>query len=67
MDEEDLLLEKLTEYEREHRDLDDVINRLIHGGQPVDFLQLQRLKKKKLWLKDMIEKLRSGLLPDIIA
>ncbi|MCW5736993.1 MAG: DUF465 domain-containing protein [Enhydrobacter sp.] len=50
----------------EHRDLDDVIERLIEKP-PFDQLQLQRLKKRKLGLKDQITKLESQLIPDIIA
>jgi hypothetical protein len=50
----------------EHRDLDEVIARLVDSG-PYDQLQLQRLKKRKLVLKDLISKLESQLLPDIIA
>ena len=50
----------------EHRDLDDVIDRLIEKP-PFDQLQLQRLKKRKLGLKDQITKLESRLIPDIIA
>lgn len=50
----------------EHRDLDDVIARL-QAAQPVDLLQLTRLKKRKLVLKDMIIRLESQMLPDIIA
>lgn len=60
------LEERLAELEREHKDLDDVINRL-RETPPVDFLQIKRLQKKKLHLKDIIQKLRSDLLPDIIA
>ena len=60
------LREKLTELQREHKDLDDVIDRLV-THQPVDFLQLQRLKKRKLVLKDTIQKIESQLVPDIIA
>ncbi len=60
------LQDKLAEYQREHKDLDDIISRLMRTP-PVDFLQLQRLKKKKLWLKDMIQKLESALIDDIIA
>ena len=66
MEDEEELQEKLIELKREHRDLDDIIDRLlIH--QPVDFLQLQRLKKRKLLLKDMIQKIESSLIDDIIA
>ena len=50
----------------EHRDLDDVISRLGEDG-PMDQLQMQRLKKRKLMLKDEIIKLKAHLLPDIIA
>jgi len=47
-------------------DLDDVIDRLVlDPGQ--DRLQLQRLKKRKLLLKDQIARLRTRLIPDIIA
>lgn len=50
----------------EHRDLDDVIDRLLEKP-PFDQLQLQRLKKRKLVLKDQITRLESQLIPDIIA
>lgn len=66
MDDIETLREKLIELQREHQDLDDVIDRLV-THQPVDFLQLQRLKKRKLVLKDTIQKIESQLLPDIIA
>lgn len=66
MDDEEQLRELLLEKEHEHRDLDDVISRLM-TSPPVDFIQLQRLKKRKLKLKDEIQKLKSALLPDIIA
>lgn len=66
MEDFETMREKLTELKREHQDLDDVIDRLA-THQPVDFLQLQRLKKRKLTLKDTIQKLESQLLPDIIA
>ncbi|HEV7369346.1 YdcH family protein [Arenibaculum sp.] len=66
MNEQDLLRQKLAELKSEHRDLDDVIARL--GDQPAsDQLQLQRLKKRKLALKDLIARVESRLLPDIIA
>ena len=60
------LEEKLAEYQREHKDLDNIINEMMLTP-PVDFIQLQRLKKKKLWLKDIIGKLESDLIDDIIA
>ena len=60
------LEEKLAELKQEHRDLDQVIDTMMRTV-PVDFVQIQRLKKRKLTLKDMIQKLESGLLPDIIA
>jgi hypothetical protein len=57
---------KLTALRTEHRDLDDVIARIVEHG-PFDQLQMQRLKKRKLLLKDQISKIESELLPDIIA
>jgi len=57
---------KLTALKTEHRDLDDVIARIVERG-PFDQLQMQRLKKRKLMLKDQISKIESELLPDIIA
>jgi len=66
MSDEDVLRRKLDELKTEHRDLDDVIDRLAHQA-PYDQLTLQRLKKRKLVLKDLIAKVESHLLPDIIA
>ena len=60
------LRRKLEELRQEHRDLDDVIARLQEAA-PFNQLQLQRLKKRKLSLKDQMTKLESKLLPDIIA
>lgn len=62
----DALLRKLHELRSEHRDLDTVIARLAEAG-PVDQLHLQRLKKRKLLLKDQLAWLESGLIPDNIA
>ena len=59
-------VEKLRALRIEHRDLDEVITRLsmdIH----IDELQLKRLKKRKLSLKDQILKLESQLIPDLNA
>jgi hypothetical protein len=61
----DSLLRKLHELRSEHRDLDTVIARL--SDQALDQLQLQRLKKRKLLLKDEVSWLESRLIPDNIA
>jgi hypothetical protein len=58
--------QRLQALQIEHQDLDDVIARL--SGDPAqDQLQLRRLKKRKLFLKDQIQRLRGRLIPDIIA
>ena len=57
---------RLHALEVEHHDLDDVIDRLALDPSQ-DRLQLQRLKKRKLILKDQIARLRTRLIPDIIA
>jgi hypothetical protein len=62
----ELIRQKLEAVKSEHRDLDDVIERLAEHP-PVDQLRLQRLKKRKLMLKDQMAQLESMLLPDIIA
>ena len=57
---------RIAALETEHHDLDDVIARLV--ADPLqDQLQLRRLKKKKLLLKDLIARLRDRLIPDIVA
>jgi hypothetical protein len=61
----DNLLRRLHELRSEHRDLDTVIARM--DTSPPDHLQLQRLKKRKLKLKDEIAWLEARLVPDIIA
>lgn len=68
MDEEELR-KRLEALQSEHRDLDAAINAL---GQPrdggfVDQLQIARLKKRKLQLRDRISRIEDELLPDIIA
>jgi hypothetical protein len=65
-EEEEDLHRMLEELKTEHRDLDIVIQQLT-DAVPVDFLRLNRLKKRKLFLKDSISKIESMLLPDIIA
>jgi hypothetical protein len=61
-----LLHRKLEELRIEHRDLDDVIARVTEEA-PFDQIRVQRLKKRKLLLKDQIIHIESMLLPDIIA
>jgi hypothetical protein len=65
-DQEELEL-KLAQYKSEHKALDDMIERLIASDQPVNLFEIQQLKKKKLWFKDMIQKIESSLIDDIIA
>ncbi len=57
---------RLHDCREEHRDLDSVIGQLMSGAV-MDIMQLQRLKKRKLVLKDEISKLEAMLIPDIIA
>mgnify|MGYP003326042613 FL=1 len=60
------LPEKLKEYEQEHLDLDQILIQL-QEKHTVDFLQIQRLKKRKLVLKDRITHIQNELEPDSIA
>ena len=60
------LREKLVVLRQEHQDLDQAIDALMTLSN-VDQLQLSRLKKKKLLLKDQIRALETQLFPDIIA
>jgi hypothetical protein len=57
---------KIAELRAAHRALDERISQLIEQGFP-DQLEVQRLKKQKLALKDRIARLESDRLPDIIA
>ncbi len=66
MNDPQALKERLDALRLEHRDLDDVIRRLTESDHH-DRLQLQRLKKRKLLLKDQISTIESLLVPDIIA
>ena len=64
--EEQELRQDLFRLKQEHRDLDDAIAAL-HGNSSPDQLQLKRLKKKKLQLRDNIIDIEDNLFPDIIA
>lgn len=65
-DEKSQILARLRALEVEHSDLNDIIDRLARD--PIqDQLQLRRLKKRKLLLKDQISLLKNKLIPDIIA
>ena len=66
MDDDTKLLEKLKEYEQEHSDLDQILIQLQEKNT-IDFLQIKRLKKRKLVLKDRITNIRNELEPDSIA
>lgn len=66
MSNQEKLKERLELLKAEHRDLDDAILALAQRPMP-DMVQLARLKKKKLQLRDDIIRLESELLPDIIA
>jgi hypothetical protein len=62
-EEERKLLQAIATLEDEHRALDA----MIAGERSLDRLQVQRMKKRKLWLKDEIARLYGVLHPDIIA
>ena len=63
---DEVLRVELAVFKREHRDLDDAIHALSDKGT-ADQLTLQRLKKRKLQLKDRIALIEDRLTPDIIA
>ena len=65
-DEERELREQLARLQQEHRDLDAAISALQHSPGS-DLLQVQRLKKRKLYLRDRISYIEDQLTPDIIA
>ncbi len=66
MNEKEALSKQLEKLRHQHRELDEVIARLTEeaAGNPIE---LQRLKKRKLMLKDQITVLKNEILPDIIA
>jgi len=65
-EDQEAMQRKLALLRTEHRDLDDVIGRLTEGVY-IDQLQLRRLKKRKLQIKDFIARLESRLIPDLDA
>ena len=66
MEDTNKLIDTLKNFEQEHRDLDEILIQLQEKNT-VDFLQIQRLKKRKLILKDKIIEIKNKLEPDIIA
>jgi hypothetical protein len=60
------ILVKIQQLRVQHRDLDDAIDALLNAGT-TNMLQIKRLKKQKLLLKDKIATLEDEMLPDIIA
>ena len=66
MDQNQEIKYQLEELKSEHRDLDEAIARIAETA-PFDQIHIQRLKKRKLILKDQIAILEDQLLPDIIA
>ncbi len=65
-EERQAIREQIERLREEHRDLDAAIEALTVSG-PADRLQVQRLKKRKLWLRDRMTRLGDDLTPDIIA
>jgi len=63
---DDELRSELLQLRQEHRDLDAAISAMIDTGE-IDTIRIQRLKKRKLVLKDRIAAIQDQLLPDIIA
>ncbi|MGN1078678.1 MAG: YdcH family protein [Alphaproteobacteria bacterium] len=63
---QDQIKQLLIKLKTEHRDLDSLIGNII-SRPGIDQIRIQRLKKRKLALKDEIARLENMLLPDIIA
>ena len=66
MSDNDSMKSRLLELRQEHRELDDRITEM-RGESAEDQIDIQRMKKRKLHLKDEISNLENALLPDIIA
>ena len=60
------LKEKLKHLEEEHRDLDEIISQM-YEYKTINLMQIKRLKKRKLLLRDKMIKIKNSLEPDIIA
>jgi hypothetical protein len=67
MGDDERILEEMNRLREEHRALDAMIMGLDDAAGGFDQLRLQRLKKRKLWLKDRLAQLDGALHPDIIA
>ena len=65
-EQEEELRRELLQLRQEHRDLDAAISAMVESGK-ADTIRIQRLKKRKLVLKDRIAAIEDRLLPDIIA
>lgn len=63
----DDMRDALRAYQAEHRALDTELEGIMTGGGAIDLFHVQKIKKKKLWLKDVIRNIRSALIDDIIA
>ncbi|MBE87934.1 MAG: hypothetical protein CMM76_00670 [Rhodospirillaceae bacterium] len=66
MDDQQAILIKIKELKATHRDLDDAIARVAESP-PFDQVTLQRLKKRKLAIRDQLGRMENKLIPDIIA
>lgn len=65
-EQEEELRRELIQLRQEHRDLDAAVSAMVGSGE-IDTIRIQRLKKRKLALKDRIAAIQDQLLPDIIA
>ncbi len=65
-DEKPDLRQRLTELQQEHRELDTRIAEM-ENASAVSQIEITRMKKRKLWLKDEIARIEDQIFPDIIA
>ncbi|MBI29639.1 MAG: hypothetical protein CFH21_01001 [Alphaproteobacteria bacterium MarineAlpha5_Bin11] len=66
MEQNENLKNILNHFEEEHRDLDEIIHQM-YANKTINLMQIKRLKKRKLLLRDKIIKLKNQIEPDIIA